>query len=253
MNIIETKPGIFLVDAPGPASNVAYFQTAEGVVLMDTTTSTEEMTALLQLAELTPEEIILVINTHADGDHIGGNSLFDCPILAHQLTYDRMAAANRPKNEMPTETFSTNHKQVSIGGLEMELILKAGHKPDLTMLWLPQQKTLFPSDLIFENCYPYMLGSDVPTWVEGLRSLADFKAEVIFPGHGTLCGQETIDALVDYMETSWKVVAGHFEQGKTLEEILQDPMLPRPAGWARDARFETNIESIYEQIKHKRA
>jgi cyclase len=253
MKIIETKPGIFLVDAHGPASNVAYFQTTEGVVLMDTTPNTEDMQAILDLADLSPKDIVLLINTHADMDHVGGNSLFDCPILAHQITYDRMAAANRPPTEMPTETFSTNHKQVSIGGLEIELIFKAGHKPDLIMLWLPQKKILFPSDLIFEACYPYMLGSDVPTWIEALGSLADFKAEVIFPGHGTLCGQETIDALVDYMETSWKVVAGHFEQGKTLEEILQDPRLPRPAGWARDARFETNIESIYEQIKHKRA
>ena len=253
MKILEIKPGIFLADAPGAASNVAYFKTSEGVVLMDTTPSTENMQAILDLAGLSPKDIVLLINTHADMDHIGGNSLFNCPILAHQITYDRMAAANRLPNEMPTETFSTNKKQVTIGGLEIELIFKGGHKPDLTMLWLPQHKTLFPSDLIFEACYPYMLGSDVPTWIEGLRSLADFKAEVIFPGHGTLCRQEAIDALADYMETSWKMVASHLDQGDSLEVTLQDPQLPRPAGWARDARFEINIESIYEQIKHTQA
>lgn len=253
MNILEINHGIFLADAPGAASNVVYFKTSAGVVLMDTTSSTEEMQAVLDLANLSPQDIVLVINTHADGDHVGGNSLFNCPILAHQLTYDRMTAANRSPKEMPTETFSTHNKLVSVGGLEIELIFKAGHKPDLTMLWLHQQKILLASDLIFEDCYPYMLGSDVPTWVEALRSLADFKAEVIFPGHGTLCGQQTIDALVDYMEASWKLVAAHFERGDPLEDILQDPQLPRPAGWARETRFETNIESIYEQVRQKQA
>lgn len=251
MKIIETKSGIFLVDAPGAASNVAYFKTSEGVVLMDTTSSTAEMQTVLDETGLAPEDIVLLINTHADMDHIGGNSLFNCPILAHQITSERMAAANRPENEMPTETFNSPQKQLTIGGLEIELIFKAGHKPDLTMLWLPQSKTLLASDLIFEDCYPYMLGSDVPTWIEGLRSLADFKAEVIFPGHGTLCGQETIDALVDYMETSWTLVAAQIEQGNPLEEILLDPRLPRPAGWAREARFEINIESIYQQIRQR--
>lgn len=249
MKLIETKPGIFLVDAPGPASNVAFFKTAAGVVLMDTTSSPEEMQAVLDLAGLSPEDIILVINTHADMDHVGGNSLFNCPILAHQLTYDRMAAAGRAASEMPRETFTGTEKRLSIGGLEIELILKGGHKPDLTMLWLPVQKVLIPSDLIFENCYPYMLGSHVPTWIEALQSLPAFEAQVIFPGHGTICTQEAIDALVDYMNTSWQLVSAHTAQGKSLEEILQDPELPRPHGWARETRFETNIQTIFEQIK----
>jgi cyclase len=251
MKIVEIKSGIFLVDAPGPSSNVVYFKTTDGVVLMDTTSTTAEMQAVLDLAGLSPENIVLVINTHADGDHIGGNSLFSCPILAHEITYERMAAASRAANEMPTETFSGGNMSLSIGGLEIELIYKGGHKPDLTMLWLPQQKVLLPSDLIFENCYPYMIGSDVPIWIDALRSLSTFEADVIFPGHGTLCDQEAIDALVNYMKTSWEITAAHIEKGDSLEIILKDPALPRPKGWERETRFETNIETIYDQILAK--
>lgn len=250
MKIIETKPGVFLMDSPGPASNVAYFKTSEGVVLMDTTSTREDMLAVLELAKLSPEEISLVINTHGDGDHVGGNSLFDCPILAHQITADRMAAANRPQNEMPTETFSENEKTLRNGELEIQLIFKGGHKPDLTMLWLPDHKVLLPSDLIFEDCYPYMIGSDVPTWINALHSLSDFPAEVIFPGHGTVCGQEVIDSLVWYMQTSWKIISDHIDNGLSLDDILKDPQLPRPAGWTREQRFELNIREIYEQIQH---
>jgi cyclase len=206
------------------------------------------MHEVLDMAALSPKEVILVIITHADGDHIGGNSLFDCPILAHQMTSDRMAAANRPQNEMPTETFSGKEIKLKIGGVNLNLIHKGGHKPDLTMLWLPEEKILLPSDLVFEGRYPYMVGSDVPTWISALRSLSSFEAEVIFPGHGTLCGQEVIDSLIEYMDTSWKITAAHIVKGITLAEVLEDPQLPRPAGWIREQLFETNIRTIYEQI-----
>jgi len=252
MKIVEIKPDIFLVDAPGPSSNVVYIKTPGGVILMDTTSTTKEMQDVLDLAGLSPTDILLVINTHADGDHIGGNSLFNCPILAHEITYQRMTDANRAANEMPTETFSESKKSLSIDGFEIELIFKGGHKPDLTMLWLPQQKVLLPSDLIFENCYPYMIGSDVPVWIDALKSLSDFDADVIFPGHGTLCNQEVIDSLIAYMKTSWEITAAHIEQGDSLEKILMDPALPRPVGWERETRFETNIETIYDQIQGKK-
>jgi glyoxylase-like metal-dependent hydrolase (beta-lactamase superfamily II) len=162
-----------------------------------------------------------------------------------------MAAASRAANEMPTETFSGGNMSLSIGGLEIELIYKGGHKPDQTILWLPQQKVLLPSDLIFENCYPYMIGSDIPVWIDVLKSLSDFDADVIFPGHGTFCNQEVIDSLIDYMKTSWEITAAHIEKGDSLEIILKDPALPRPKGWERETRFETNIETIYDQILAK--
>lgn len=248
MEILEVKPNIFVNDAPGPASNVAYFRTNEGVVLMDTTTSEVEMQAVLDLAELSPEEVVLVINTHADGDHVGGNSLFICPILAHQLTYNRMAEAERSTNVMPTETFSGETKSLSIGGLQIELIHKGGHKPDQTILWLPDHKVLFPSDLVFEGRYPFMIGSDVPTWIKALQSLSEFEADVIFPGHGTLCGKKEIEQLLNYMKTAWKLVAEQAQLGHPIEEIMQDPKLPRPAGWTREQLFEPNIKTIYEQV-----
>ena len=252
MKILEVKPNIFLVDAPGPASNVAYFQTAEGIVLMDTTTSVTEMQDVLDLSGLSPKDVILVITTHADGDHVGGNSLFDCPILAHQLTYNRMKDANRAPSEMPTKTFSGAEKKLSVGGLDIHLIHKGGHKPDLTMLWLPEQKVLFPSDLVFEGRYPFMVGSDVQTWIDALQSLSTFGAVAIFPGHGTLCGQEVIDTLIDYMQTSWEITAAHIDQGHPLEDILKDDRLPRPAGWIRENLFETNLQVIFEQASQDR-
>jgi len=93
----------------------------------------------------------LVIITHADPDHIGGNKLFDCPILSQKLTRERMA--KRPDREQPTETFESE-QVVEIGGVRFELMHKGGHKVDASVVWLPEQKVLFPGDLVFEGRFP---------------------------------------------------------------------------------------------------
>lgn len=247
MKILEVKPGIFFCDAPDAASNVTYFKTSEGIVLIDTTTTVENMQSVLDLAEITPAGVSQVIITHADCDHIGGNSLFNCPILAHEKTLNRMQQADRPENELPTETFSQAQKTLHLGKLEIELIYKGGHKEDLIMLWLPQQKVLLPSDLVFEGRYPFMLNSDVPVWIAALKSLRDYGADVILPGHGTVCSLEEVNVLLRYMETTWKIVSDHAAQGHSLEKTAADPILPRPAGWIREQLFAPNIEVMYKQ------
>lgn len=248
MEIKQVKPNIFFVDAPGASSNNVFLKTSAGVVMIDTTTSQEEMQAVLDLAGLTPEDITLVINTHADGDHVLGNGLFDCPILAHQSTYDRMKEAGRPADEMPSETFTGERHSLRYGEFQIELIFTGGHKKDMTMVWLPEQKVLFASDIIFEGRYPYMLQSIVPTWIEVLKTLASYHADVYLPGHGTVCTQADVDLLVDYMETTWKRVNELVGDGVPLEEILKDPGLPKVDHWIRENFFEKNIEYMVEVI-----
>ena len=51
-----------------------FLKTAEGVVWIDTANSKAEVQAALDLAEVKLDEVSMLITTHADGDHIGGNS-----------------------------------------------------------------------------------------------------------------------------------------------------------------------------------
>ncbi len=98
MKITEVKPNVFFGDSPEASSNVMFLKTSEGVVWIDTTTTVENMQNVLDLAGFMPEDVCMLINTHADGDHIGGNSLFPCPKYAHQKTYQRMKEAGRPES-----------------------------------------------------------------------------------------------------------------------------------------------------------
>ncbi len=247
MTIREVSPNVIFFDAPGPASNVFYLRTTEGVVLIDTTTSVPEIEMILHVSGLTTPDVTMLINTHADGDHVGGNSLFECPKYAHLTTYDRMKVFDRTEDELPTKTFSEPHTTLTVGEFALDLYHKGGHKPDQTIIWLPEQKVLIASDLLFIGCHPYMKGCLVEDWIAALKSLREFDAEVILPGHGPRCGWEEVDGLIEYFETGFAIARMHVEQGHTLEETMQDPGFLRPEGWEREERIETNIEVFFEQ------
>ena len=249
MELVEVKPNVFFVDAPGPASNVMYLKTVEGVVLIDTTTSVKEIRSVLDLGGVSPDDVCMLINTHADGDHIGGNSLFTCPRYSHQITLDRMAAAKRPENELPTTTFSEPKMGFSVGQFSVELIHTGGHKPEQTIVWIPSHSVLLASDLLFQGRYPFMMSSIVPDWIAALKSLKEYEAEVVLPGHGTVCTYKEVDELLDYMESSFALAQEHVKKGDSFEETLGDPAFPRPAGWDREMLADKNIEIFFDQAK----
>jgi len=114
MAIKEVKPGVIAVDRPGYPSNVGMVRTTEGVVVIDTTSKPTDMQEALDTTGIMTPDVCLVIITHADSDHTGGNKLFDCPILAHRLCRQRMVKKRKPKRELPTETFEEKHEVESV-------------------------------------------------------------------------------------------------------------------------------------------
>ena len=247
MEIIEVKPCIFAIDRPGPTSNLGMIRTPDGVVLIDTTSNEKEMNAVLSKAGLAPENVCLLIITHGDGDHIGGASLFDCKVVAHQLTAARMELTNKIKANQPLETFE-DELYLEFGGYHFHLTHFGGHKPDSIVVWLPEQKVLYPADLIFTGRYPWIQGGDIPVWIEALKKLPGYGADVILPGHGELCGKKEITLLRNYLADTWERTRQHVIDGDSLKDTLADGDYPRVEGWDREELFEKNIEAMYELL-----
>jgi cyclase len=158
-----------------------------------------------------------------------------------------MKKAGKPKKELPTEVFE-DHYEVEVGDVCIELTHYGGHKVDASVVWLPQEKVLFAGDLIFEGRYPYILSSDVPRWVEVLDQLPSYGAEVILPGHGTICTEFEIAILKDYLTDTWQRTSDPIAQGHTLEETLADPDYLRDDTWLRENLYQPNIEFMYQQL-----
>jgi cyclase len=205
------------------------------------------MIKVLEATGVLPEDVCLVINTHNHADHINGNPLFHCPVICHKRA---KAYLGKKCAKLGQEliTFDEVHK-IDLGSVHLKLIHTGGHTPESFIVWLPEDRVLFPSDLIFSGRMPYLASvTNFNILVKALKWLPSLGAEVIVPGHGPLCDEGEIRAQIHYLETTWEIIKQHVEDGHTLSMIRSDPTLPEMPG----RNYERNIEWIYKRLKKKR-
>jgi cyclase len=264
---------------PVEGVNAGLIHTREGMILVDTTSSAAEIKTIFKVLGAGMEEVRLVINTHSHSDHTWGNQAFSCPILAHRSCLERMQSAlsnewsqdpfqsylsdlekTDPQKAddfrrtvkdlhitLPGEVFEERVER-ELGGLKYEVIHLGGHTPDLSVVWLPQTRLLFASDLIFQGRYPYIFDADIPDWIARLSQLMEFGASAIIPGHGVMCGEAEIVYLREYLQSTWELTAEHIRLGHSLDETAADPTFPRFAEQKYERLHQANIKYMYQQI-----
>ncbi|MGE5123252.1 MAG: MBL fold metallo-hydrolase, partial [Acidobacteriaceae bacterium] len=238
--------------------------------------------SLLAAVGVRAEEVRLVINTHSHSDHTWGNQVFTCPILAQRLCRRRMLASIKTEWRQEellaylAELEKTNPEKASetrqlleelhitppsqvfderfeseLGGVRYEAIHLGGHTPDLAVVWLPESRVLFASDLIFQGRYPYLYDADILTWIAQLNRLLEFEAEAIIPGHGVMCGQAEISALQQYLQETWDLTARHIQLGHSADKTCKDPSYPVFSQQKYERLHKANIRYIYKQIRKR--
>jgi cyclase len=252
METHEIAAGVIAFVHPEGRSNCGMIRTTEGVILIDTTARPVDIQACLDSVEVTPDEVCLILITHSHSDHTSGIPLFECPILAHNLTFQRIKkrGTQRAKTQLPTDMFE-DRRELEIGDMKLEMIHAGGHTPGSSIVWLPHERILFAGDLIFEGRYPFLATADVEKLMEALRWLPSLGARVIVPGHGVLCDNEEVLKQLDYIERTWERTAEHIEKGHSLDETLNDPEYPRYSELGYEKLHPWNIKVIYQQLQKK--
>lgn len=265
---------------PSDGANVGLIHTSQGIILIDTAGSPSEIRALFDALGASFQEVRLVINTHSHSDHTWGNQLFDCPILAHRSCQEIMQSALKtywspltlqsvlsdlkkvdPRKaeefnqvledlqiKLPDQVFDERFEGEQ-GGVQYEIIHLGGHTPDLSIIWLPDKKVLYASDLIFQGRYPYIFDADIPAWINVLKRLAEFKADVIIPGHGVLCSEADVQVLGDYLQHTWDLAEQHLHLGHTAKQTANDPSFPVCPGEKYERLHQANIRYMYKKLK----
>jgi cyclase len=279
MEIIRIESRITAFIRPDEGANVGLIHTPNGIILIDTTSSPAEIQALLNAREVSMEDVRLVVNTHSHSDHTWGNQLFTCPILAHRLCREQMQISLKnewssemlqstiieleetdPKKaeefrkvveglkiKLPNQVFD-DRSEGELGGVKYEIIHFGGHTPDLSVVWLPEERVLFASDLIFQGRYPYIFDADIPAWIGALSRLLEFEAEVIVPGHGVRCVKADINALSEYLQHTWQLADEHIRLGHSVEETLVDPAFPYFARGKYERLHQANIRYMNKKL-----
>ncbi len=284
MEIVKVDPLVTAFIRPKDGANVGLIHTSEGNILIDTTSSPGEIQALLDAAQMRVEEIRLVINTHHHSDHTWGNQVFSCPILAHRLCREKMQSAldnewseetlngyiadlektDPPKAEqvrqvvrglhikLPDKVFDDRYEG-DLGGIKVEVIHMGGHTADTAIVWMPENRLLYASDLVFQGRYPYIFDADIPAWIEALDRLLEYDAQTIIPGHGVLCGEQEIFTLRDYLQGTYRLAQEHIRQGHSVEQAEADPAFPVFPGEKYERLHKANIRHVYGVLSEQAA
>lgn len=204
----EPAPGVFRIQEPLHNENVKSFLVLGGrrAALIDTGMGIGDIRAVVEARTSLP---VVVINSHAHWDHIGGNELFD-EIWIHEAEADGLAGVSNeilrdwfgPHNMRgplpghvdlttvaypptpPTGTL-TGGEEIDLGDRTLEVIHSPGHSPGGIALWDERNRILFTTDV----AYPCMLlvhdREDLKTYHVSLERLAalDPAPEMILGSH----------------------------------------------------------------------
>jgi len=140
-----------------------------------------------------------------------------------------------PDYIQPTKLFE---EELSLEIGETKFVLKhaPGETKDQLMIWLPEEKTLFPGD----NYYPafpnlYTIRGSAPRevthWVNSLDKMRSLDAEYLVPSHAEpITGKEEIEETLtvyrDSIQYIHDAVVRGANQGKTRDELVDSIQLP---------------------------
>lgn len=158
---------------------------------------------------------ILVVDTHADGDHALGNAAFPgVPIIAHELTRQRLATsgdrlaaykAARPLEfatsslVLPTITFD-KELWIDLGGMRLHLVFLPGHRIDTIVGHIPERQLLLAADCA-EDPIPILGSGPIAPWAAALRGwAADPGVATVIPAHGPITDRRLLLANAAYLE-----------------------------------------------------
>ncbi|GER92103.1 MBL fold metallo-hydrolase [Dictyobacter vulcani] len=270
----DIVPGVQFV--AGGICNRGLIAAGGDVLVIDSGISVAEAAPLrAAVNNLHDQGYLTLFNTHPHVDHVFGNQAFaDAAIIAHQGVRDNMlttAAAtlegikkNNPQmaeqlGEItitpPNLTFQ-DRLTVFVGEIEVQLIyIGVAHSPSDSVAWLPQSKTLFTGDLLFNDMVPAMPpGGNAANWIKALDQLKQLGAEHVIPGHGLQQSPQALDDLQNWIKHLYQQLTNAIEQGWDKETaIARIPAeMQKIASRDREERFPGAIGLIYDEVKQQK-
>lgn len=188
--IIKIKDDTFRVEDGGVRFYV--FCGKEKAAVIDTGMNTPNAKKLVQSITSLP---LLLINTHADPDHISGNSAFDT-IYMSPAEEDNYRERGGTGSFIPVK----EGDEIDLGGRSLFVIDIPGHTPGSIALLDEKNRILVSGDSV-SNSKIFMFGKfrDLSLYVKSLEHLKnwDGKYDEVYPMHGDFPQKpEQVDKLI---------------------------------------------------------
>jgi cyclase len=259
-----------------------------GVLVVDTGNTAMSERLLAAIRALSPGPIRYVVNTSADGDHVGGNTTLvragaivqgaqgggsatpgrtPLMVLAHENVLARMSARTgqpspAPIEAWPTDTFLKN-KELFFNGESIQILHQPGaHTDGDSLVYLRRSDVISAGEIFSTVTFPKIdarKGGHMQGVIDGLNRILDLaipgeKEEagtMIVPGHGRLCDEADVEYYREMVTIVRDRVQALIKSGQTLEQTRA----ARPA-LEYERRYSTPdwtaamfVDAVYDDVR----
>ena len=268
-------------------SNAGFIRDGAESLLVDTLfdepLTAAMLAALKDATGIAPQDIGILVNTHANGDHTHGNALVPrAEVIASTATAREMTeltpvqlaqfrAAGRAGNageggtyfaeafapfdfdtvrgRAPTRTFAQRlDLRVGVKDVELHMLGPAHTKGD-TLVWVPGDRAVFTGDLLFIDGTPIMWAGPVGNWLAACERILSFDAESIVPGHGPMTDAAGVRRVRDYLRYLDGEARRCFDAGMTVENAALGIALGEYRSWLNPERIVANVDALYRDYR----
>ena len=263
----EVSAGVYAyiqLDGSWGLNNAGFLTAAGGVTVIDTCFTERRTRALVDaIGTVTSAPLRTLVNTHHHGDHTHGNHLLPgATIIGHERCREEMIAAGHLATGLfpgvdwghlevapPFVTFG-ERLNVYADDLRVELVFVGpAHTTNDVIAWLPERRVLFAGDLVFNGGTPFVAMGSVAGSLLALDRLAELDPDVIVPGHGPVCGAETIATQGAYLRMVQETARRGFQAGTPPLDLALATDLGPFAELRDPERIVGNLYRAYSELR----
>lgn len=224
----------------GSGGNVAVLSGNDGKLLVDAGITATRPGIEKALAEIGPEPITHLINTHWHFDHTDGNEWLNSDgavIMAHPNTLKHLTAATRvedwnwdfppsPKRALPTKLMDKDKEMLKLNGQSMALkYYGPAHTDSDISVFFQEANIIHVGDTLWNGFYPFIDNSTGGS-IDGQINAAEAdikmidKETIVVPGHGPIGDKQDLVVWRDMLVGAREKIAKLKKDGRTVEETI---------------------------------
>ncbi|NKJ03825.1 MBL fold metallo-hydrolase [Rhizobium sp. SG741] len=224
----------------GSGGNVAVVTGNDGKLLVDAGITATRPRLEKALADIGPEPITHLIDTHWHFDHTDGNEWLNsegAAIMAHPNTLKYLEAATRvedwnfdfppsPKGALPTRLMKGDEETLKLDGKTIRLrYYGPAHTDSDISVFFEEDNVIHVGDTLWTGLYPF-IDSSTGGSIDGQIAAAEAnlkmidKETIVIPGHGDIANREDIKVWLDMLVGAREKVAKMKKAGRSVEETI---------------------------------